>query len=104
VAPKINSIAAVPTLIINDQPTTITVSASDNVGVSGVTLSWSTPNPNAVSGSAPMSLVGGVWTYSYSNPNLSNGFGNITFVAKASDAAGNQSPTAQVVVNRQYLG
>jgi hypothetical protein len=94
--------SATPTLVINGQASLISISASDNVGVTGVLLSWS--GPNGITGSAPMALQSGTWRYTWSYANMSNGFGNWTFTARASDAAGNQSAPAQVIVNRQYLG
>ena len=91
-----------PPLVINGQASEISINASDNVGVTGVALSWS--GPNGITGSAPMVLTSGTWRYTWSYANMSNGFGNWTFTARAADAAGNQSAPAQVVVNRQYLG
>jgi hypothetical protein len=99
--PAIGKISATPTLIINDQATQISVTASDNVAVTGVQLSWSIPGNN---GSGSMTLSGGVWRFTYSDPDLADGFGNITFTARAVDGAGNLSAPAQVIVNRQYLG
>jgi len=100
-APTIGKLTATPPLIINDQATQLTVTAADNVAVTGVQLSWSIPGNN---GSAAMSFSAGAWHYTYSDPDLADGFGNITFTARAVDAAGNLSGPAQVVVNRQYLG
>jgi hypothetical protein len=101
-APQTTKMTANPTLVINGQASEISINASDNVGVTGVTLSWS--GPNGLTGSAPMVLQSGTWRYTWSYANLSNGFGNWTFTARAADAAGNLSAPAQVVVNRQYLG
>jgi hypothetical protein len=101
-APTQTKMTANPTLVINEQSSQISINASDNVGVTGVALSWS--GPNGITGSAPMVLTSGTWRYTWSYANMSNGFGNWTFTARASDAAGNLSAPAQVVVNRQYLG
>jgi hypothetical protein len=100
-APAISKISATPTLIINNQATQIAVTAADNVAVTGVQLSWAIPGNN---GSAAMTFSAGAWRFNYSDADLADGFGNITFTAVAYDAAGNASAPAQVVVNRQYLG
>lgn len=102
VAPVVTKMSASPTLVINGQPSTISLTAGDDVGVVGVTLSWS--GPNGITGSAPMSLTSGTWRYTWSYDSFSNGFGNWTFTARAKDAAGNLSSPAQVIVQRQYLG
>jgi hypothetical protein len=100
-APALSKLSANPTLIINGQATQLSVSASDDVGVTAVQLTWTVPGNN---GSAPMTFSNGQWRFSYSDNDLNDGFGNITFVARAADAAGNLSAPLQVVVNRQYLG
>ena len=73
---------------------TITATASDNVGVTGATISWSgvqTSGPVAMQGS------GGTWTFVYNPPSTSPG-GNVTFSVQVRDAAGNISPAKTVVV------
>ena len=73
---------------------TITATASDNVGVTGATISWSgvqTSGPVAMQGS------GGTWTFVYNPPSSSPG-GNVTFSVQVRDAAGNVSPAKTVVV------
>ncbi len=100
--PLATKMSANPQLVINGQASQISISATDNVGVTGVALSWT--GPNGITGNAAMVLSGGTWRYDWSHQNMSNGFGNWTFTARASDAAGNQSAPAQVTVNRQYLG
>lgn len=73
-------------------PAIVRVSASDDVGVTGVTVSWS----GAASGSAQMSpLGGGLWQYAYDSANSPEG--NMTFSFVARDAAGNTS--APIAVN-----
>jgi hypothetical protein len=101
-APVVTKIGANPAFVINGQASLISVTASDNVGVTGVTLSWS--GPNGITGSAQMVPTSGTWRYSWSYDNYSNGFGDWTFTARAKDAAGNLSGPVQVVVERQYLG
>ena len=100
--PIATKMSANPSTVYNGQASQISISASDNVGVTGVALSWA--GPNGITGSAPMSLSSGTWRYTWSYANLSNGFGNWTFTARASDAAGNLSAPVQVVVDRQYFG
>ncbi len=76
-------------------PATIRAVASDNVGVTSVTVSWSGP----YTGFAPMSLVGGEWRYVFTPP--ANQTAQITFTVVALDAAGNAS-APQVVVIQQF--
>jgi hypothetical protein len=99
VAPTIQKISAVPTVIVNDQQTVVEVQASDNVGVTGVNIVIS----GAYTGSGTMTKVGNVWQFSFSIAD-DNYYGNITFTARAVDAAGNQSAPSAVVVDHQYFG
>lgn len=72
-------------------PKTVTLSivATDDVGVTGATVSWS----GAASGSAPMSSVGGgEWRYTFDPSDTT--VGNVSFQMRARDAAGNQSAPA----------
>ena len=98
-APTIQKISAAPTLIVNDQQTVIEVQASDNVGVTGVNVSIT----GAYTGNRTMTKVGNVWRLSFSIPE-DNYYGDITFTARAVDAAGNQSAPSAVVVDHQYFG
>jgi len=84
-----------PTATFANCHTTISVIASDNVGVSSVSISWTGNN----TGSGSMSPVGGHWEYT------TNGFhdGNTTFAVTAHDAAGNASPTNSVTTSLQCL-
>lgn len=100
--PVLDKMSANPPLVYNDGPSQISLSARDDVGVAGVALSWS--GPNGLSGSAPMTLDGSTWRYTWSYGGGTVGDGVWTFTAVASDAAGNQSAPAQVVVERQYFG
>ncbi|AYF97604.1 hypothetical protein [Protaetiibacter intestinalis] len=97
-APVISAISASPTLIVNDDPTTITVAASDAVGVTHVELSWT----GGVSGSASMTKPGANWTYTFSSNSPTPN--DLTFTARAYDAAGNASAPASVAVDWQYFG
>jgi len=85
-------------VIYNDGPTTITVVATDAVGVTRVSLSWA----GGASGTVDMAPSGGAWgfTFSSDSPNPSS----LTFTAVAYDAAGNPSPPASVAVDWQYFG
>lgn len=72
-------------------PTTVTLSivATDDMGVSGAVVTWS----GAASGSAAMSPVGGgEWRYTYDPSDTT--VGGVTFQMRAVDAAGNQSTPA----------
>lgn len=102
-APTITSISANPLVVINNSPSTITVAATDNVGVSSVTLTWTNANGSST-GSVSMPKAGSSWAYTWTNNGPSSTYGNFTFTAVANDAAGNHSAGAKVVVNQQYLG
>jgi len=86
-----------PTITATNCYAKITVSAGDNVGVTGVSLTWS----GAASGSAAMSLVGGQWQYEIT--------GSMTSVTPlvvnttARDGAGNSSPTTSASKSVQCL-
>jgi len=84
-----------PTATFGNCHTTISVTASDNVGVTSVSISWTGTN----TGSGSMSPVGGHWEY------VTNGFhdGNNTFSVTAHDAAGNASPTGSVTTMLQCV-
>jgi hypothetical protein len=77
-------------------PAIISVSASDNVGVTGVSISWT----GAETGSSSMN-PGGTWTYSY-HPTSPAKHGGLTFTVRATDAAGNLSAPGSVTI--QQLG
>jgi hypothetical protein len=101
VKPIIIKASANPTTVYNDGATTLSVVASDNVGVTGVTATWS----GSATGSAALHLVGGTWQMSFSSSRTDGpSYGNITFTLVAHDAAGNASTGANVVVQRQFFG
>jgi hypothetical protein len=78
----------------------VTVTASDNVGVASVTLSWTGPT----NGSAPMqSQGGGTWRYEQGDPGWFFSDGNHDFVAVAQDAAGNSVQSGSATANLQCL-
>lgn len=79
---------------------TISVYATDDTAVTSVSITWS----GASSGSAVMTQVGGSsqWTYTYTRPGGSPN-GNVTFVMRAFDAAGNGSGTVSVNVTHSSL-
>lgn len=79
------------------ETTTITIPASDNTAVTGVSIGWS----GADSGNGSMSKSGGNWTFTYNPPDST--FGNVTFTMVAHDAAGNQSAPKSFVVNVDCL-
>lgn len=97
-APTVGQPSATPNPVYNVDPVTITTTASDNVAVTGVTISWS----GQYSGSSAMVKSGSTWVYVFTPPNDTPG--SITFTVRARDAAGNQSTTKSVVVDHQYFG
>ncbi|MEP6481916.1 MAG: hypothetical protein ABJA94_07915 [Rhodoglobus sp.] len=74
---------------------TISVTASDDVGVAGVSISWSGVSSN----SASMSGGGTNWSYLFTAANSSSG--NLTFTVVATDGAGNQSSSKSVTIKQQ---
>jgi hypothetical protein len=76
----------------------VTTTATDNVGVTSVSISWT----GAVTGSGQMSHSSGTtWTYHFAP---SPGFtGDYTFTVIAHDAAGNSSPANSAKFNMQCL-
>ena len=97
--PTIGQPTATPNPVYNTDPTIITVTASDNSGVTSVLISWS----GEFTGSSTMTSSGGVWKYTFTPPNADVG-GDITFTLRAKDAAGNLSNPVSVVVDHQYFG
>jgi hypothetical protein len=71
----------------------VSVLAADDAGVHDVLLSWNGPS----SGSAPMALQGGTWTYLIP---MMSGTGTYTITAVARDAAGQASAPATIGVLR----
>ena len=72
--------------------TVIRLTASDNVALTGASVSWS----GAASGSSAMPASGGEWRYSYTAPAGTSG--TVTFSMTARDAAGNASAARSVPV------
>lgn len=75
-----------------DIVSTISVVANDNVGVTGVLISWT----GAESGAGQMSS-GASWTFAF-NPADATPTGDVTFTLVARDAAGNTSAPAATTV------
>lgn len=71
----------------------IAVTAADNVGVTGVHISWS----GVATGQAEMTGGPTNWTYTY-NPPHTTPAGTVTFVLQARDAEGNLSATKQTAI------
>jgi hypothetical protein len=92
--PSIGSASFSKNPVYQLDPTVLTVSASDNTAVTGVTVTWSGAQQT---GSAEMSASGSQWKYTFSAANTPSG--TINFQVKARDAAGNTSPAAQVNLN-----
>ncbi len=78
---------ATPVVTVANCQTTITTTASDNVGVTSVTISWTDHN----TGSGSMTLSGGTWKLVLTNPAAGMHDGNTVFTVIAHDAAGNSS-------------
>jgi hypothetical protein len=75
---------------------TISVTASDNVDVSSVSISWT----GKATGSAAMSRSGSTWSYTYTVLS-STAFGTVTFQLQARDAAGNLSSPANLSITQE---
>jgi hypothetical protein len=88
-----------PTVATNENcHVVITTTASDNVGVTGVTITLSGVN----SGSHQMSAVSGHWQYEMTQPPVFSS-GLTTFTVVAHDAAGNSSSPMSVNATIQCL-
>lgn len=85
--------ATSPFFSVNQQSTTITATATDNVGVTRVSIQI--VRPDGVAANAEMQNAGGTWSYVYT-PGPNSG-GLFRFVLTAYDAAGNAA-TAEVSV------
>jgi hypothetical protein len=99
VAPSIQAASANPTTFYNDDATLLTVQASDNVGVTSVTVQFS----GAYTGSGVLTKSGSVWQLSFSLVSGQNE-GAITATFRAVDAAGNQSAPTPIAINHAYFG
>ena len=86
-----------PTALVENCRTTITVTASDNVGVTSVSLSWSGTN----TGSGSMNSIGGGQWQKVFLTGMHDG--STTFVTVAHDAAGNASSANSVTAFLQCL-
>lgn len=98
-APTLGQAFAAPTVIYNGEATVVHLSATDNVGVTGVSVQLS----GAYSGTRSMTKVGSEWQLTFSIPE-NNYYGMITFTLRAMDAAGNQSAPLSLTVDHQYFG
>ncbi|MES2169988.1 MAG: hypothetical protein V4479_04610 [Actinomycetota bacterium] len=78
---------ATPVVTVANCQTTITTTASDDVGVTSVTISWTDHN----TGSGSMTFSGGTWKLVLTNPAAGMHDGNTVFKVIAHDAAGNSS-------------
>ncbi len=97
IAPAITQWLATPPSIFCQNQTTIRATATDNVGVTGIAISWTSPAGN---GSSNMSLEGTEWRYVYTAPLQTM---EVTFTLRARDAAGNWSDQRQVKVSVDCL-
>jgi hypothetical protein len=77
----------------------ISASASDNKGVTGVSISWTGPGSDHGSGS--MHKSGSVWKFTF-DPVSTTDTGTATFSLQARDAAGNKSSIR--TINLQLMG
>lgn len=96
-APTLANASASPSPVYNADPLTISVSAADDVGVAGVTISL----PGG--GSAQMSKSGSVWTYVWNGTSTTT-LGSISFTMVARDAAGNTSAPATATATHYTFG
>jgi hypothetical protein len=71
----------------------ISVSASDNRGVTAVSISWS--GPGGASGSGSMTRSGSVWKFTY-DPASTATTGTASFTLQARDAVGNKSAVRKI--------
>ncbi|MBX3091736.1 MAG: hypothetical protein KF801_04425 [Cryobacterium sp.] len=97
-APVLGKPKATPSIVYVTTPSVITVTASDNVGVVSVKITWT----GEYSGSGYMTKIGGVWKYTFTPPSNDSGF--ITFSLRATDAAGNHSQKKTVILDHRYFG
>jgi hypothetical protein len=79
----------------------VSVTASDNVGVTSVSISWTSSPGNNNHGSASMTPVSGHWEFVLQGNTLASQA--TTFVVTAHDAAGNSSPTNSATYSVQCL-
>jgi hypothetical protein len=98
-APTIVTMAASSNPVWCTDLTTITVAASDDHSVTGVSLSWT----GLVSNSAAMTKSGSVWTYSFDPPTDGGFSANVTFTAIATDGSLASAPR-QLVLQVNCLG
>jgi hypothetical protein len=77
--------------------TTVSIPASDDRGVAGVTITWN----GADSGSGQMTKSGSTWTFGYNPPDIT--LGNVVFTMVARDAAGNPSVPKTFTVTVECL-
>ena len=96
--PTIGTPSASKNPITNIESTTISVTASDNKGVTGVRISWL----GQYIGNANMTKSGSKWVYTFTPP--SDAAGSILFRMVARDAAGNISSTAEITITHNYFG
>ncbi|MBX3104515.1 MAG: hypothetical protein KF867_06020 [Cryobacterium sp.] len=97
-APTLGVPSHTPNSFDNSSQNVINVSASDDVAVTKVRISWT----GAYTGSGVMTKSGNSWTYTFVAPGSASG--NITFTLQAEDAAGNKSTPAVTVINYIFLG
>ena len=88
-----------PTVQIQNCLTTVKLTATDNVGVTSVSVSMSGAN----TGTRQMQLVAGVWQLVLNATTETVHDGNTTFTMTAKDAAGNSSPTKAISGKPQCL-
>jgi hypothetical protein len=78
----------------------VIVTASDNVGVKSVSISWTGAN----TGSGQMTATGGHWQYIYQGNTGNTNSGYTTFAVVAHDAAGNASAANSATYDIQCFG
>ncbi|MES1211934.1 MAG: hypothetical protein ABUT11_00145, partial [Leifsonia sp.] len=79
----------------------VSTTASDNVGVTSVSISWTSAGGNNNHGSGQMTATGGHWEFVLQGNTLANQV--TTFVVTAHDAAGNSSAANSAAYSIQCL-
>jgi hypothetical protein len=97
IKPTLGVPTATPTMIYNTENSAIAVTATDNVGVTGVKVTWTGP----ASSSGEATLIKGQWKLTFDPDNFLNGKYTLTLVAR--DAAGNLSAPRTVDVYHDTL-
>jgi hypothetical protein len=98
--PLIQQYSVTPTGVYNGEVATAEVIASDNVGVTSVSVTWA---GQTTQGSGTMTSLGsGRWAFSF-NPSTDD-YGMYTVTMRATDARGNKSAPVSVQFQHIFFG